>query len=142
MTEYFEQFGRQEKNPEVEYTVPFRWGNLRVTKQANESYSLVALSANTVKGPERPESFTLELTPSVNITLIAPAEIPDAQSMYPERAVWADSKVSKDAIDMTIGLSKNRRQIAQESDEILNMIESITGTDKDELRQELSDENG
>jgi hypothetical protein len=110
-------------DPVIKYTIPFEWGMLRVTQEADASYGLIPLSPDVVMGDspaatEATDPSSKSEADKIDITVAGPQEIQSRmQTPTPDRIGWMGglmiADASGDASKITIGFSLDAVELRQ-----------------------------
>lgn len=119
----------KEVDIDIGYSIPFEWGDLYVSKTANEAYGLVPLTTNTKPGYSVQEST--DITLRTRIFLLTPGEL--AMPTGIESGVaFTHPNFNKKGLEYQIALGDTKTTM---SEALNNMLLEATGHDQETLDQ-------
>jgi hypothetical protein len=119
----------------IKYTLPFSWGQLKITQDAYENYGLTPLAPGFIKGDAPLDNGQLS---NVIVRIIGPSELPE-QSEQEERMGFVIEDTIGSNIRLDIGYSNTKEEQVQQLRSIVEARaeeEFLTEQETEELQEE------
>lgn len=128
----------QEVGVPIEYSIPYSWGDLYVSKTASETYGLVPLITNVKDGYSVQD---LSDAPNTRIFILTPGEL-NTPSSLEHREAFINPCLNRYGLEYRIALGDNKNTAA----EFLNgamrdMLRQAVGEDQEIVMDQFVDEN-
>jgi|GEM_PF-4121727 len=118
---------------DIKYSLPFKWGALRVTQSADEHYHLTPLTADKVDGDIVPQIVTPNaIHPKVDVLLLGPDEAEFVPNQIADFSVSNSSQISNGYIHIQTAMDATPEIIKQQ---VIDELVDVYDVEAEELEE-------